>query len=582
MQQSRRTSVSSSSTVSPAGPSTGPSGPSNSASLAGFRAVHREDWITQLETSLASEGASLRDVSIGWQDAEDLMSTPDAGVCELPVEDQVCEDTSATDAPMSTSEPDVGVCEMPEDLVCEEDHDAMVCEAEQVIGVCEDTGESTVDQVPMPVCEVEPVSRDLQAGLSEELQAAGADQATIDLVWEEVQRATAASFGTFYDALGGVQRQAASAMDLADAMDGVFPGAGIMVRGELAGLLQQQSDQLAADVLSAIVEASVLNFEGATGIEDPCLADQIRAWLEGQLPASTLGGIDFTGADTNAMRLAITTGFATYREAMQAAVEGIADAPFAMYISGDASGLSMEMLTQSDFDARVAADDAAGNPTVDAGHFHATAGDGAGAEELQTMLGDIYAMQTTSNAGHDLMDAAVQGNGVNFDMNLIAVSGDADTDFDSFLLNTVDIADIHTAPETGNAGRANHPQSRESVYAHFIAERLHDAQNNADSVAVRWADIQTRQAALQARQNALTPAQSAIANALYSGNPVPGGAAAADVAVAQSFVNDLRTWETDRAQVLADQTARFPASHDHGIDIENDLNAERGYRTRPH
>ncbi len=47
------------------------------------------------------------------------------------------------------------------------------------------------------------------------------------------------------------------------------------------------------------------------------------------------------------------------------------------------------------------------------------------------------------------------------------------------------------------------------------------------------------------------------------------------------MLNDLRAWETDRAAVLADNDARFPGAHDHGIHVENELNAERGYRARP-
>jgi len=84
-----------------------------------------------------------------------------------------------------------------------------------------------------------------------------------------------------------------------------------------------------------------------------------------------------------------------------------------------------------------------------------------------------------------------------------------------------------------------------------------------------------------ARQGALTATQSAIVAALTAGGAPPGGSSPGDIALAQSFVNDVATYRTDLATLDADQASRFPASHQQGIDVENEYNSERGYAARP-
>jgi len=248
---------------------------------------------------------------------------------------------------------------------------------------------------------------------------------------------------------------------------------------------------------------------------------------------------------------------------------------FQPFITGDATGLKMDMLTAADHTTRMAG----AGTTIDADHLHM---DGANAADTQAMAWDVYQMQATSNLGHELVHDMIAGTGQSFDIVMHAVNTSPTVSYDAFINNQVDIGDIHGEATVAPAGGSAHPQSQESVYAHFLYERRYDATHAATditTIAATQATLETQRLALVAEQAAL-PVR--IVTVLGGGTVAPP-LTAAETAVATAFVTKVNTWNAARAANDAVFDARFNPAHAYGIDQENAYNRERGFDdTRPH
>jgi hypothetical protein len=71
----------------------------------------------------------------------------------------------------------------------------------------------------------------------------------------------------------------------------------------------------------------------------PCLADHVKAAVDGKLPQSSFGAIDLTSGTSREVRFRVTSQCATYRTAVQTAMQTVAGMTFRPFITGDAGGL---------------------------------------------------------------------------------------------------------------------------------------------------------------------------------------------------------------------------------------------------
>ncbi len=493
--------------------------------------------------------------------------------------DQVCEEVEAQVCEVEEQAPvDGPVCEDPATLVCEEVEE-QVCEV----------GEEIEQQ--QEVCEIPQVSRPLDQIMGEAMRGRGADQTGVDNAWGSVQRETAAAYGRYFEDSGAAQRSVYSMLDAADTLDGLMPGMGSILRSAALATVQVQLQSLRAQAIDSVVASTMGNLSPDQSIDDPCLEAQIRAQVEAQFAANAFDPSTISGSSQD-IRFALTSGFDAQRTAVQRSMEGMAGTRFQQYVTGDANGLHMEMLTQSDYDARLTRDEGTGAARMDAGHLHATgvAGNGVTANEnMQTMLRDMYHLQTTSNVGRELTGQLVSGQGQNFDTRYIAGNTNPAVDGDSFLNNRVDVADLHDpnmvpnrVARAGDRGPID-VQSTGSAYVHFMAERQYDAQNSATDMGTIEANetafeaqrttLQTRQTTLQTQFSALSAADQAAIN---SGTGALSPAGQAWVASATTFQTDLTTFQTGYQAHTNAFNNRFRPSHAHGIQMENAYNREQG------
>jgi hypothetical protein len=474
---------------------------------------------------------------------------------------------SSTDAPMCT----------PED----EAHHQLQCttaleEARAAAGVCE------ADVPPPapagPVCEVDLTSRPFNEVLSELMADQGMDPGAIAASWQGVQRTTATAYGEFFNTVGAFQRAIASFMAAVNAAAGAGATAvADSLRGAASSLLTAAQAALERNLRARVATAATSAIQDALSANIPCLADQVDAALTGALVLPALGPVDLATGTPQEINLRVTTAFHTYRQGVQAAMESVAATAFRPYITGDARGLHLEMLTEADQTARVATDNAApGNATIDAGHLHAESADAA---NLQSMAWDLYQYQTTSNDGASLLGDIVSGDGMNFDIRMVAVSGSATTSYDAFVNNEVDLADIHAEHEVPPVGYSGDPQSQQSVYAHFMHERHYDATHSGTdmtTIAAAFQTLDAQRVTLAAQFNGFP----ANLQAALNGNPPVPALTPAQTATGQAYVAAVNAfngaWNANQAAF----DARFNAAHAHAITQENAFNEERGYQQR--
>jgi hypothetical protein len=430
-----------------------------------------------------------------------------------------------------------------------------------------------------PVCAMELSSRPLNEALAAMMRAEGMSQSQINNVWTAVQRRVAGSFGEFYDLIGAVQRCVGLLLDMAETIDRGGPtlapvSAGL--RTAATTLLNDAIPRLHEQIKQKITNAAVEAIQDALGRCLPCLPDQVAAAVNGVLPQQTFGAVDLTSGTTREVRFRVTSQFANYRTAVQNALQAVAGTTFRPFITADANGLHMTMLTDADHTARMAG----AGTTLDAGHLHM---DGGNAADVQSMAWDVYQMQATSNNGAALVDNLVQGRGQNFDVVMHAVNNSSTVSYDAFISNEVDLADIHAERHVALPNSSDHPQAQESVYAHFLHERQYDATHsgtNMTTIATTARTLETQRVQLRADHDAL-PAR--VMNALDTGVQPTPPLNAAETAQATAWANRARTWQTAQTANQAAFDARFNAAHSYAIDQENAYNRERGFNDqRPH
>lgn len=429
-----------------------------------------------------------------------------------------------------------------------------------------------------PACHVELSSRPLNQALSEMMRAEGMTPAQISSVWSTVQRRVATSYGTFYNTIGAVQRAVYALLEVAESLErigGVVAAAGVSMRNAAAAYLTAQLPLIHEQVKQQIAHAAVDAIQAELHRTVPCLAEQVKAAVDGALPQSAFGAIDLTTGTSRQVRYRVTSQCAAYRTAVQTAMEAVAGTTFRPFLTGDATGLHMEMLTSADHATRAAA----AGTTLDAGHLHMNGGN---AVDVQSMAWDVYQMQVTSNNGNLLVRNMVTGSGQNFDVVMTAVNNSPTTSYDAFINNEVDLADIHAERSLPLPNTSNHPQAQESVYAHFMHERQYDATHSGTNMTA----INTQAQALEAQRVQLVADRAALpprVQTALGGGVVAPPLTAAETAQANAWGARAVAWQNARTANDAAFNARFTAAHSYAIDQENAYNRERGFDdTRPH
>jgi hypothetical protein len=480
---------------------------------------------------------------------------------------------------------DTMVCEEPIESVCDVD--------DQTVGVAQE-----VCEIEKEVCEIEPASRPLDQVMSEAMKARGADQDAITAAWTEVQRGSAAAYGDYFNAIGEAQRDIYKMLDNADLVSSISPALGSALRATAAQTLQLKMDVIRGQVIDSVVTSAMCNLGSEQCEVDPCLESQLRAQVEAQFAAQAFQPSQISGSSQD-IRFAFTTGLDGQRLAVQRALEGMSGTTFQPYIRGDATGLQMTMMTQSDYGAQVKKDEATGMAQVDAGHLHATgvaANGNTANENMQIMLRDMYTIQSTSNVGRTLTEQLVAGTGQQFDTRFVADNLSADVDGDSFLNDRVDVHDLHDpgmVPNRVATPGARGPidvQSTGSAYVHFMAERQDDAQNNPTDTATIQANdaaLLRQSQVLDGQRLALLASLAKLAPAEQASIQAGGGATTPDgrvfLAAAVAWNTAFATWQANQQAHLASFNNRFNQAHAHGLASENAYNREQGLvpTTRP-
>ncbi len=430
-----------------------------------------------------------------------------------------------------------------------------------------------------PVCHVDLSSRPLNEALSAMMRAEGMAPAQVTAVWAAVQRRTAGAYGELYDQIGGLQRAIYALISVAEILER-FPtltGVAATLRATLATTVTDALARLHVEIKHKIAAAAVDAIQQELHRTVPCLTEQVAAAVDGALPASSFGTPDMSTGTSREIRYRATTQFAAYRTAVQAATERLAGTTFRPIVTGDATGMHMEMLTAADQTARLGT---VGN-RLDAGHLHM---DGASAADTQDMAWDVYQMQATSNNANGLIRDLVAGTSQSFDVVLHAVRSSPAVDRDAFINNQVDLDDIHADPAMPAAGSTSHPQSQQSVYAHFLHERRFDATHNATDMSV----IEAQGRALETQRLQLVSDLAALPARVQAA--INGGAGAvtpplnpAETAQANAWITRAQAWRAAQTANDAAFNARFPGAHGHAVDQENAFNRELGFDdTRPH
>ncbi|HUH01211.1 MAG TPA: DUF4157 domain-containing protein [Kofleriaceae bacterium] len=507
-------------------------------------------------------------------------SAPSDVIARDPLDGGVPLPAGVPDAESEPAATDVGAAPMcsPEDeaqhqLVCE----AALDEAQGSAGVCLDEGPAV--EPAGPACNIDLSSRPFNEVLSELMADQGMEAGAITTAWEAVQRSTASAYGELFDRVGGFQRAMDSFLNAVAAAEAAgATSAATSFRSAANTVLGVATVALEQTVRTRIATAATSAIQNAISANIACLPDQIDAALTGALVLPALGPLDLTTGTARDVRLRLTTAFHTYRQTAQAALEGVAATVFRPYITGDARGLHLEMLTDADQTARVAQDNAgAGNATLDAGHLHA---ESANAVNLQSMAWDLYQYQATSNDGAELVGNIVAGTNMNFDIRMIAVSGSATVNYDSFVGNEVDLADIHAEHDVPPHGHTGDPQSQQSVYAHFMHERYYDATHSGDDMTTIAANFQTLDAQRTMLQTQFNGFPANVQAALQGSPPTPP-LTPAEVATAQAYANAVTAFNQAWTNNQNAFDARFNAAHTYAIEHENEFNEERGYAQRP-
>jgi uncharacterized protein DUF4157 len=431
---------------------------------------------------------------------------------------------------------------------------------------------------PGPVCAVTLSSRPLNQALTEVMQAEGMTAAQIATVWSAVQRRVASSYGSFYDTIGTLQRTIYTFLQSAEGFEhagGTVAQADAAMRvtatAFLAGELPRIHEQIKQQVANAAVDAIQHELHRTV----PCLHEQVKAAVDGALPQSAFGTIDFTTGTSREIRFRVTSQFAVYRTAVQAAMQTMASTTVQPIVTGNASGIHMEMLTAGDHASRVTTAGSA----IDAGHLHMSGGNAA---DVQSMAWDVYQMQATSNNANQLVTSMVAGAGQHFDVVLKAVNASPTTSYDAFINNEVDLADIHGEHTIPTAGSTSHPQAQESVYAHFLHERQYDATHSAADMTAVQAQAQTLETQRVQLTNDFAALPVRIQTVLHGGTVTPP-LTPAETTHASAWATRATTWQATQAANAAAFNSRFNPAHSHAIDQENAYNRERGFDdARPH
>ncbi|MEO7732287.1 MAG: hypothetical protein ABIY55_15045, partial [Kofleriaceae bacterium] len=440
---------------------------------------------------------------------------------------------------------------------------------------------STPPPVPAatgPVCHVDLASRPLNQALAEMMRAEGMTPAQIAGVWTAVQRRVATSYGEFYNTIGAIQRAVYGLLSVAESFErvgGAVAAVGVTMRTTAASYLAAQLPALHAQIKRQITAAAIAAIQDELHRSLACLADQVEAAVGNALPASAFGAVDLTTGTSREVRYRVTSQCAAYRTAVQTAMEAVAGTTFRPFLTGDAGGLHMEMLTSADHATR----SAAAGTTLDAGHLHMS---GANAADTQSMAWDVYQMQATSNNGNQLVQNMVAGTGQNFDVVMTAVNNSPTTSYDAFINNEVDLADIHAERSLPLPNTSTHPQAQESVYAHFMHERQFDATH----AGVNMTAINAKQQSLEVQRVQLVADRAALparVQTALGGGAVAPPLTAAETAQATAWTTRATTWNAARVANDAAFSARFTAAHSYAIDQENAYNRERGFDdARPH
>jgi hypothetical protein len=165
---------------------------------------------------------------------------------------------------------------------------------------------------------------------------------------------------------------------------------------------------------------------------------------------------------------------------------------------------------------------------------------------------------------------------------MTAVNASPTVSYDAFISNEVDLADIHAERNLPLPGTSNHPQSQDSVYAHFMHERQYDATHsgtNMTTIAAQARVLETQRVQLVADHNAL-PARVQTA---LNGGVVNPPLSAAEAAQANAWGTRAMNWQNAKTANDAAFNARFLPAHRYAIDQENAYNREQGFDdTRPH
>jgi hypothetical protein len=165
---------------------------------------------------------------------------------------------------------------------------------------------------------------------------------------------------------------------------------------------------------------------------------------------------------------------------------------------------------------------------------------------------------------------------------MTAVNASPTVSYDAFISNEVDLADIHAERNIPLPSTSNHPQSQESVYAHFMHERQYDATHSGANMTVIAAQAQ----ALEAQRQQLIADHNALPASVQTA--LNGGAVAppltpAEVAQANAWGTRAVAWQNAKNANDAAFNARFLPAHSYAIDQENASNRERGFDdARPH
>ncbi|HEX4423028.1 MAG TPA: hypothetical protein VH165_34160 [Kofleriaceae bacterium] len=410
------------------------------------------------------------------------------------------------------------------------------------------------------------------------MQAEGMTAAQISTAWSAVQRRIASSYGSFYDTIGLVQRSIYGFLQSAEALEhtgGTVAAAGAIMRSTATAFLTAELPALHELIKQQITTAAVDAIQDALQRTVPCLDQQVKAAVDGALPASGFGTINLATGTSREIRFRVTSQFAAYRAAVQTALQTMAGTTFQPIVTGNATGLHMEMLTAGDHATRMAS----AGTSIDANHLHMTGGNAA---DVQSMAWDVYQMQATSNNGNQLVTNMVSGTGQHFDVVMKAVNASPTTSYDAFINNEVDIADIHGEATVPAAGSASHPQAQESVYAHFLHERQYDATHAATDMTTIRTQAQTLETQRVQLTTDLTALPARIQTVLHGGTVTPP-LNPAETTQATAWATRATTWQTAQTANQAAFNGRFNPAHSYAIDQENAYNRERGFDdARPH